>query len=214
MLAIIYNPIIMNDFEFDFITEQKLNFNYFFDAKGLPLTQSLKDEMKLNDKIFAFNTAQCDNGHTLKSRSGHCIVCDTKNIHFTLLNYKEGYIYIAGSLSSKKIKIGATSNIEKREKYLNENKGYGNINDWKILYHVFTPKMGKHEIIIHNRLIKYNEAPIKYFRNNEFILAKEIYRCSYEKAYNIIKLHFKEFKVNYKRIEHNLEKYQFPNLPK
>lgn len=205
----------MNELELEFINEKKLEINHFFDAGGNPLTESIKDRMRSENKVFAFNTSPCtkNKSHTLKSRSGHCIICDTSNIHYTLLNFNEGFVYIAGSLLKKKIKIGATNNIEKREKYLNENKGYGNINDWKILYYVKTPLMGKNEFAIQNRLQRYNEPPIDYIKDKESKTATELFRCSYRKVYDSFNEHF-ENQINFsKQIEKDFDKYKFPNLP-
>lgn len=205
----------MNEIELEFINDKKLDLNHFFDAKGNKLTEALKNEMREQNKIFAFNTAPCtkNNEHTLKSRNGHCIICNTSNIHYTLLNFNEGFVYIAGSISKKKIKIGATNNIEKREKYLNENKGYGNINDWKILYYVKSPYMGKNESAIKSKLRNYNEPPIDYVKDKEAKTATELYRCSYKKVYDSFIEHFGN-KINFsKQIEKDFDKYKFPNLP-
>lgn len=205
----------MNDFETEFIAKHKLNPDYFFDAGGNQLFQELKNQMKANDKLFAFNTAPCTNGgHTLKSRQGHCIVCDTSDIAFYLRHYQEGFVYIAGSLSKKRIKIGATNNIEKREKYLNENKGYGNVNDWQILYYVKTLKMPHHEFALQNLLSKYNEPPINYMLGKELKTATEIYRCCYKKAYDTFLEYFSDNLKISKMLVSDFEKFKFPNLPR
>ena len=101
----------------EFIAEYKLNPQHFFNANGQILTTEIKDQMRSEEKIFAFNTSTCGNGHTITSRSGHWIVCEPKNIHFTLINFNEGFVYIAGSIKGSVIKIGSSNNIEKREKY-------------------------------------------------------------------------------------------------
>ena len=93
----------------EFIAEYKLNPQHFFNANGQILTTEIKDQMRSEEKIFAFNTSTCGNGHTIKSRSGHCIVCEPKNIHFTLIKFNEGFVYIAGSIKGSVIKIGSSN---------------------------------------------------------------------------------------------------------
>ena len=82
----------MNKDVLEFIAEYKLNPQHFFDANGQTLTSDVRDQMRNEEKIFAFNTSACNKGHNIKSRSGHCIVCEPKNIHFTLINFNESIL--------------------------------------------------------------------------------------------------------------------------
>ena len=198
----------------EFIAEYKLNPQHFFNANGQTLTDEIKDQMRSEEKIFAFNTSTCGNGHNIKSRSGHCIVCEPKNIHFTLINFNEGFVYIAASTKGKVIKIGATSNIEKREKYLNEKKGYGNFNDWKILHYVKCPKMGYNEGNIQKILDRFRERDIPYYIGNELKYSNEMFRISYQKAFTTFTEYFTDTKYQSKQLEQDLSKYKFMNLPK
>ena len=204
----------MNDFEKEFILEHKLKPEIFYNANGSSINAEQKFQMKIEEKIFAYNTEPCIYGHTLQTGSGRCIVCKTSYIHFTLVHYNEGFVYIAGSVSAKRIKIGSTNNIDKREKYLNENKGYGNINDWKILYYVKSPKMGENEWKIQSFLKKYNEESIPYYKEKELKYAKEIYRCSYSKVFEVFNEHFGNNNYPTKQLVSDFDKYKFPNLAK
>ena len=56
----------MNKDVLEFIAEYKLNPQHFFDAKGQTLTSDVKDQMRKEEKIFAFNTSACNNGHNIK----------------------------------------------------------------------------------------------------------------------------------------------------
>src|ERR1700733_2095023 len=53
--------------------------------------------------------------HRLRTRAGHCIQCKPLNIAFQRREDTPGYVYIAGSLSDRIIKIGTTGNIVQRE---------------------------------------------------------------------------------------------------
>jgi len=204
----------MNKDVLEFIAEYKLNPQHFFDANGQTLTSDVRDQMRNEEKIFAFNTSACNKGHNIKSRSGHCIVCEPKNIHFTLINFNEGFVYIAASMKGSVIKIGSTNNIEKREKYLNEKKGYGNFNDWKILHYLKCPKMGYHEDNIQKILERFRERDIPYYIGTELKYSNEMFRISYQKAYSTFEEYFTGKNYQSKQIERDLSKYKFMNLPK
>jgi hypothetical protein len=50
--------------------------------------------------------------------------------------YGPGYVYIAGSLSHRVLKIGTTVNIRQQERRLRRT-AYGSIDDWVLLYYVW-----------------------------------------------------------------------------
>ncbi|MCK1636498.1 hypothetical protein IVA95_02555 [Bradyrhizobium sp. 157] len=54
-------------------------------------------------------------GHRLRTRVGHCIQCKPTNIAFQRREDTPGYVYIAGSLSGRVIKIGTTGDLNQRE---------------------------------------------------------------------------------------------------
>jgi len=58
--------------------------------------------------------------------------------------YEAGYVYIAGSLSERVMKIGTTVNIDGQEKRLRRDR-YGRISDWVLLYYVWVHERGKVE---------------------------------------------------------------------
>src|SRR6266545_1528099 len=54
-------------------------------------------------------------GHRLRTRAGHCIQCNPTNIAFQRREDTPGYVYIAGSLSGRVIKIGTAGGLNQRE---------------------------------------------------------------------------------------------------
>ena len=62
---------------------------------------------------------------------------DTHRVRY----YEPGYVYIAGSLSVRVLKIGTTVNISSQEKRLRRDR-YGSIDDWVLLYHVWVDERG------------------------------------------------------------------------
>jgi len=59
-------------------------------------------------------------------------------------HWEPGYVYIAGSLSSRLLKIGTTKKIWRQQKYL-RSRCYGGAHDWILLYHVKVDHGGKIE---------------------------------------------------------------------
>ena len=58
--------------------------------------------------------------------------------------YSSGYVYVAGSLSERVLKIGVTINIHQQQAYL-RNRCYGGIGDWVLLYYVHVDSGGEVE---------------------------------------------------------------------
>lgn len=166
-----------------FLEIHKIDLNDVQDAKGLPIYQ-IKDEMKSNDKLFAYNTTPCEKGgHTLRDRSGHCIVCNTANIAFMKRSRQTGYIYIAGSLLRNYIKVGmTTTGINDRISRMNSRR-VGNTNDWVVLKTIKCDFANMIEFGIQNKLSRYSV-------NGEN--STEIFRCSYNKANEIAETFFEE----------------------
>jgi hypothetical protein len=69
-------------------------------------------------------------------------------------HYEPGYVYIAGSLSNRILKIGMTVNIRGQEKRLRRDR-YGSIDDWVLLYYVWVEERGKTEHDARRRLRRY-----------------------------------------------------------
>ena len=201
----------MNDELINFIYQHKLEIVDFFDANGKTV-KSCYNEMKLQDKIFAFNTTPCSNhGHTTRDRQGHCIMCNTANISFSLRKKKIGFIYIACSLKKEISKVGMTTeNIESRLSKLNSRK-VGNTDDWKILYSIKCAKVNSVELLLHKGLKKY-QIKGNYYGTTE---SKEIFRCSYHKAKELLERTIENNNIKIiekKSYSFNKEKYQFRNL--
>lgn len=204
----------MNEEEIEFFARHKIDYEICIDAQKNHLNIYLKLFMKTQQKKFTYNTFPCRNGHTIKNSQGQCVLCNSSAISFHLRERESGFIYIAGSKWGKKIKIGATTNHEKREKSLNENKGYGMHTYWKILAVIKVDEMGFRERQIHNLLEKYREYGIQYYRGNDIKTSNEAFRCNYEKSLNLLKKFSLEHKFQLKIFEREVTKYDFPNLIK
>ena len=202
----------MNEEQLDFINHHKIDILKCLDVKGSILTKDLKLYMKIYDFYFAYNCSPCKRDHTIKNRLGQCIFCNTQAIAIHLREHGKGNLYIAASRWGKWIKIGCTTNYEKREKYLNEYKGYGFKADWKILAVAKVDEMGVREREVHYKLEKYREYGIQYYRGKELKRSNELFRCNYEKAYEVMQEFCKANKFHFKVIDMKFDKYNFRKL--
>lgn len=186
------------------------------DAKGKPVNAELKNYMKSNGYYFAYNSSKCQKeGHTLRDRYSHCIVCHTSSISFGLRNSVFGYVYIAGSICGEFVKIGFTKEKVNREESLNRTK-YGGFNDWKILFSASCQNAGLIEQKTKSSLNRYHAKNIEY-KNGKKLEADELFRCSYKNALDIVKSVLKvekiEFEIGYE-FKDSGGAYNFRNLIK
>lgn len=91
--------------------------------------------------------------------------------------YESGYVYIAGSLSERVMKIGTTVNIDGQEKRLRRDR-YGSIDDWVLLYYVWVDTRGKveHDAL---RVLRQYKNPRRYIKNGSPQIAREILACRF-----------------------------------
>jgi DNA-directed RNA polymerase subunit alpha len=94
--------------------------------------------------------------------------------------YNSGFVYIAGSLSERVLKIGVTINIDRQQAYL-RNRRYGGIGDWVLLYHVYVDSGGKVEHDARRLLEQYRQITW-YEKGGSSQRGREIVKCSFGKA--------------------------------
>lgn len=166
--------------ELDFLEKHGIPLDLVFDVQYLkrkewPIT------MKEKGKVFAYNAAPCKaEGHTLRTRKGHCIQCNTSKIRYMMRSLSFGIVYIAGSLKGKAIKVGFTENIASREETLTKHN-YGGFKDWQILFHGKCEKAGAVESKVLTALNSYSKEAY-YDHDNHKQKATEIFSCSFSVA--------------------------------
>ena len=196
-----------------FLKEQKIHPKFVFNAQGLSKTD-YRVIMKELNKMIAFNVTPCKKeGHTLRTRSGHCCQCDTAKIAFQKRNDSAGIVYIAGSLTGEVVKIGFSKAVEIRTESLNRTK-YAGFNDWKILYALKSNDAGKIETKSNSLLHEYAFS-LDYEHDGHWQDSHETYHCAYSKAKGFVEKAYKTEKYSIE-IELNspTEKYEFRNLKK
>jgi hypothetical protein len=155
----------LNDRELNFLWSQGIDESEVLDCADMS-SRRYKGAMEREGYLFCIAPRECYASHRLRSRSGHCVQCDTSRIAFIRRHYAEAYVYIAGSLSEKVLKVGNAIWPERRVSAINS-RYYGGIRDWVMLYHVKYPDAGKVEFEAHRQLAEYRRS------------SREIFACGY-----------------------------------
>lgn len=175
-----------------FLEHHKIECSDVIDAEGRSVSE-IRELMKERDILFAYNTTPCEKaGHTIRDRNSHCIMCDTTAIAFMKRTRVTGFVYIAGSLSRNFIKVGMTTeSIDKRISKLNSRK-VGNTADWVAIKIIKCDHANIVELGIHERLGKYS---VTGEVSNDDTESTEIFRCSYQKANEVVEKFFNERRI-------------------
>ena len=165
--------------ELSFLARQGLSEDDVFDVRGY--TQDtwfcLIDEAR---KTIALGSPCRKAGHRLRSRRGHCVQCDTSKLAFAERHGLEQYVYIAGSLSARLLKVGTCKDIDQRFRQICF-ENHGQASDWIPLYYLRVPRAGEVEARILARLSEY-AVPDQYWKNGQLQTSIELVRCSYSRA--------------------------------
>jgi hypothetical protein len=108
-----------------FLNSQKISLRDVLDVSGMKKNQ-YQAVMDKTGQHFTFGGSRpCGaGGHTLRTKAGHCIQCETSRIAFALRSSAQAYVYIAGSYAQKLIKVGTTKDLDDRVVKLNTDR-YG-----------------------------------------------------------------------------------------
>jgi len=174
----------LTTFEKNILAQEGIPLSGVYDACGEPVVWH-KSEMKRIGKRVACNTtphSAC--GYSLKTRHGHCIICNRQALSHIARYYQFGIVYVAYSKTRNLIKIGCTEDLIEREASL-RNQSYGGCNDWKIEHDRFTQEMSRIENEVRIKLDQYT-VKAWYEKDGDFQEANELYTCSIEQAKNAL----------------------------
>lgn len=172
------NPLSKSQLRF--LDNHNVPLEKLFDAKGLK-KKEYRTKMKELNKAVAFNVVPCrKKGHTLRSRSGHCVQCNTAYLAFQKRNDSKGIVYIAESIKGHIIKVGYSKSFKTRSESLNRTE-YAGFSDWIIKFAVESKNAGKIEHKI-SAILNEHSKKIEYEHDNHLQIATEIYDCSFHLA--------------------------------
>jgi hypothetical protein len=157
--------------------------------------------MKKLGKDIAINTTPCEKGgHTIRNRSGHCVICNPAHIAFQIRSSRSGFIYIARSFKLRACKIGFTENLDSRIDSLNRTK-YAGVNDWKMNIAFQTQEAGRIEGEIRFVLMRLSSSLRTVTdKNGKDAISIELYQDKYPEIKSAVHKHLKKLGCKFKII--------------
>lgn len=128
------------------------------------------------DCYVAWGFRECVFGHRLTTAKGKCLQCNTTSIGFMKGYWTEGYVYLLASQSEKIVKVGWSSDIEKRFRELRSER-VGSISDWQVTRTHLCGRPAVLEKALHDRLTGHRELR-QYMRHKRAREARELFSCS------------------------------------
>lgn len=184
--------------DYEYFHQHGMRLSEAFNCHGGSVRQ-YKKIMKALGKTIAVNATPCKaRGHTIRTRSNHCIQCNTRNLGFLKQHLSGGWVYIAASHSEDILKIGLTKSPDERECQLNYT-GYGGISDWVLQYCLLIgERAGQLECRAHRSLRRY-----QVFRSYDYygvdVACYELFNCRYVDARDAIDSEAQYFDIVDKR---------------
>jgi len=165
--------------ELRFLADQGLGAEDVFDARYSPQWLWFR-QIDEAGKTIALGSPCRISRHRLRTRRGHCVQCDPKKLAFQARYRSEQFVYIAGSISSKLIKIGTCVDIAQRERKLRAER-YGGAPDWEMIFKVWVKNAGAVEKSAHDRLSRYAVAR-DYWKDGIQQTGIELLECTFSEA--------------------------------
>jgi hypothetical protein len=168
-----------------FLNQHGIGIHEVFDATGLSISE-YGELMKEGGYVVATGVFRCKKGnHSLKTRSGHCVMCNPANLAFQKRHEIPGDLYVMYSASKRLVKVGVAGDAYEREISANK-QSYGSVDDWKLKFFVRVLNAGQAEKVIHDLLVEYKK-PRQFLKDGRRVLAQEIFSCSIRYAVESIK---------------------------
>jgi len=186
--------------QLEFLDHHKIPLSSVFDATGLA-KKDYRPLMKNLDKAIAIGVTPCrKEGHVLRLRTGHCVICNPQALAHFHRHHKNSYVYVAASKNGRKLKVGFTKDISVREDSLNRTN-YANFTDWKIIYYIHCENAGKIESEIQKKLSAFY-SPGEYQKEGRTVACYELFQCDYKTVKD---------KIDEIKIEFSSENFQLEN---
>jgi hypothetical protein len=174
---------MLTEIEIEFLKSQGLAQHDVYDGRGQS-KEEWRAAAKSEGKILVLGTPCGEANHRLRTRSGHCVQCNSKKIAFQERHNSVGYVYIAGSMDAKLIKIGTAIDIEQRLSNL-RHQAYGGIRDWEMLFTAKVTNSGKTEGEALSQL-KQSKITRAYSKDGNEQEASELLKTNFTKAINAV----------------------------
>jgi hypothetical protein len=173
------------DDELQFLRWHRLNESDIYDGRHQSKA-SREAAAKRDGKYLVLTSVRCRAaGHRIRTRAGHCFQCDPLKLVYQIRHSKSAYVYIAGSLSGRLIKIGSSRDIPQREGKLRYDQ-YAGFDDWCVLFSGWAEEAGRLESDASTRVAG-RRIYKRYFKDGVEQVAVEAFQCSFSAALKAIK---------------------------
>lgn len=170
---------ILTASELRFLRSQGLCPDDVMDVRHMPQRMWFR-EIKERGKTIALGSRCRKAGHRLRSKKGHCVQCDTKILAFASRFNLRQYLYIAGSLHARLIKIGVSKDLRQRLRQIRAER-HGDARDWEVIYAVEIERAGEIEDRVLSRLGRYS-IDSHYWKDGVLRQSIELRRCTISQA--------------------------------
>ncbi len=165
--------------EVDFLSSQGLTEVDVLDGRRMS-----KEQIRLVAKdrglAVVLGSACAKAGHRLRTRSGHCVQCDTSKLGYQKRHLEPKDLYIAFSRRAGLIKIGSSNSVDVRINKINF-EGVGGATDWRPIFKVPVKEGQRLETEVQNLLLEHM-APTSYMKDGRRQDSRECFKCSAAQA--------------------------------
>jgi hypothetical protein len=166
-----------------FLKEFDISLDEVFDAKYYSSSEWKSFVKNSHYKVVVGVTPCKDYGHVMRTKGGHCAICNPRNLRFQARHSEDNEVYVMHSPSTGLTKVGIAECAYTRQDSLNA-MGYGKISDWNVNYWSRIAVAGKMEHLVYLKFKKYH-YPIQHDLENSSV-ANEIYNCPPKKIIKFI----------------------------
>jgi hypothetical protein len=167
---------ILTDEQKAFLERHGIPISKVFDASGMSKRQRERAMRQLDIEV-AYGVSPCRSaGHTLRSRSGHCVQCGTHHLAFQRRYNEGGEVYVAYSKTTNLVKVGTAQDANDRLHKLNYFQ-YGGCGDWEILATKRCERAARVELNTQRALYKYRTT-VQYEKQGVSVTCQELFRCT------------------------------------
>lgn len=167
----LFNPDDLTRKERAFLRHHKIDESSLFDARRYSSKGWGNIARDLNLEFGV--GATCKDGHRIRARSGHCVVCSPKNIGYMKRETQPGYVYIASSRAGRIHKVGSTVDYRDREARLQREAPAG-FTDWIIVAWFASPEAQRDERKLQSALSEYRIAAT-YQKSTGTVNSRELF---------------------------------------
>lgn len=207
--------IVLTDDQKAFLDKHGITVDMLFDARFTKPSVYGPSMRELN-KFIAVNTTPCvRGGHTLRTRGGNCVQCNTAQLSYALAHVKRTVLYVAFSCEIDAVKIGTVDtlpNLPKRITNLNH-RAYGGVTDWVLVFAYKCPPLGAHkaETYLH-RFFKNKQYVATYWNCHES-LCQEIFKvCPSDVYCELARMHAGDFSYEKEYVYPDFYTYMLGNV--